>query len=477
MTTLIVGDGGDFATIGAALEAAARGDVIQLLTGIYPGPVKLDKAVTLTAAPGTDAVIDGGWDGQSVTDTFGGTVGLDAEGAAAVALTIRNCPGRGIGIGASYTTVIGCTITDCYKGGLGANPPAGQTFTELFISHNTVMRVGLERLVTKQGNVNGSFLFTDVTDSEIINNTIANGLGEGLNVDRNSKRNLFEGNTIINCAHVGIYVNCAQDNVIRGNTVIYSGAAKPVGKTEDAPAGIIIGDERGASGAFSPSAGNVIVDNLIVGSGKLFQVRNNSGNYNTSLDAATLIMGNTFVAGPKTTRGIDIAENVQGRPHGAAAFCDNVIEFTHAAATGVIAARADARIDFHHNGWSANPTSDVQGAGDVIGDLMLTNPGAALHPEWDTLEVGFDADNYRPLPGSPLIGAASDGTTIGALEPIPPPPPDEPAGPTYAEIRAMVEAAQTELTRVYLALDAADSKLDELALLLIMQEGSETYAK
>lgn len=471
MTIYTVGDGGDFAAIQAAIDAAAVGDEIHVLNGTYRETVRVNKALLLTAADGHAPVVDGGWDGTSTTDTFGGTVSAEAEGAIVAGLTIRNCPGRGVGVGASGVTVRGCTITDCYKGGLGVNPPAGTRFANLLIEANTIMRVGLERIVTKQGGVNGSFLFTDVVDSVIRGNTIANGLGEGMNVDRNSRRNVFEGNTIINCAHVGIYINCAQDNIIRGNTVIYSGAAKPVGKVEDAPAGIIVGDERGASNTFAPSSGNVIVDNIIVGSGKLFQVRNNAHNYNTSLDAATMIAGNTFVAGPKTQRGIDIAENVQGRPHSAAIFADNVIDWTAAPSTGAISVRADERIDFHHNGWTVEPGATLRGAGDVVGDLMLTNPAAPLHPEWDVLEVGYDVENYRPLPGSPLIGAATDGTTIGALEPVPPPPPDEPAGPTYAEIRAMLEAAQTELTRVYLALDAADSKLDELALLLVMQEG------
>ncbi len=464
MTIYTVGDGGDFAAIQAAIDAAAVGDEVRVFEGVYRETVDINKAIRVIGVP--DAVVDGGWDGATKTDTFGGTVQLNAEGAEAVGLTIRNCPGRGVGIGASYTTVKGCTITDCYKGGLGANPPAGQTFTGLLIEGNTIMRVGLERLVTKQGNVNGSFLFTDVVDSVIRDNTIANGLGEGLNVDRNSRRNLFEGNTIINCAHVGIYINCAQDNVIRGNTVIYSGAAKPVGKVEDAPAGIIIGDERGASGSFAPSAGNVIEGNLVVGNGKLFQVRNNLHNYNTSLDVGTRVVGNTFVAGPKTERGVDIAENVQGRPHGAATFAENVIDWTAAPAGAVIAARAAARIQFHHNGWTVRPTSDVRGDGDIIGDLMLVNPAAPLHAEWDVLDVGFNRDNYRPLSGSPLIGAASDGTTIGALEPIPPDEPDEPvdwdalanrAAAAYGlieESQQRLSAARDELLLLIGVLDA-----------------------
>ena len=465
MTKFTVGQGELYKTIGAAVAAAAPGDVVSVLSGVYRESVRIDKAITVEAADGHAPVVDGGWDGQSVTDTFGGVVSVAAAGAGVRGLTVRNAPGRGIGVAASRVTVSGCFVYDCYKGGLGANPPTGQQFSDLLIENNLIMNVGLERLVTGEGRVNGSFLFTDVIDSVIQGNTIVGGLGEGLNIDRNSRRNVFRGNRIINCAHVGIYINCAQDNVIEGNTVIYSAARKPVGDRDDAPSGIIIGDERGASQAFRPSAGNVIEGNFVFGASALFQVRNNAHNYNTALDEATRIVGNTFVAGLKTQRGIDIAENVQGRPHGAAEFAHNVIDWTNAPAGAVIAARAAARIRFHHNGWTVRPISDVRGDGDIIGDLMLTNPAAPLGAEWGTAEVGFDIDNYRPLPESPLVGAGVDGRVIGALEPLPdePPPPPDDAG-RMIELGAAVHAALVAGEQRLAVFESALALLDDGAI-------------
>lgn len=456
MTVHTVGEGADFRTIGAAVDAAVDGDVVRVLSGVYREPVRIDKAITVEAAEGHAPIIDGGWDGQSVTDTFGGVVSADARGVVVRGLEVRNCPGRGIGVGSgaaveassgdkSDVTIEDCYIHHCYKGGLGANPPTGMVFVGLIIRGNLIQDVGLERLVTGAGRVNGSFLFTDVVDSVIQENTIVNGLGEGINIDRNSRRNLVKGNRVINCAHVGIYVNCAQENVIEGNVVVWSGARKPVGDRDDAPSGIIIGDERGASQSFRPSAGNVIAGNVVVGAGTLFQVRNNSHNYNTSLDEATRIVGNTFVAGPQTERGLDIAENQQGRSHGAAEFADNVIDWTNAPAGAVIAARAAARIRFHHNGWTVRPISDVRGEGDIVGDLMLANPAAALVAEWGIGDVGFDIDNYRPRAGSPVLGAGSDGGVIGALglavePPPPPPPPPPPDDDTELDREAIINA-------------------------------------
>lgn len=82
MAVHTVGEGGDFATIGAAVEAAESGDVIEVRGGIYRETVKLTKAVTLRAAPGESPIIDGGWNGQTTEDTFGGTVACAAEGVA-----------------------------------------------------------------------------------------------------------------------------------------------------------------------------------------------------------------------------------------------------------------------------------------------------------------------------------------------------------------------------------------------------------
>jgi hypothetical protein len=490
MTTLVVGDG-EYKTIGAALAAAAAGDEVIVRPGVYRESVNVNKAVTLRGEPG--AIVDGGWDGKSKTDTFGGTIAINARGATVDRLTAQNCPGRGIALGSgaavkpitktkenpfpetTAVTIRDCVVRNCYKGGIGANPPAGMVFSELIVDGNLIVDVGLERHVTGKGNVNGSLLFTDVVDSFITNNTVVGGLGEGINVDRNTRRCLFEGNAVINCAHAHIYVNCAQENVIRHNIIIYSARSKPVGQAT-APAGILIGDEHASRLKFDPSAGNVITENIVIGTSPLFQVRNNDANYDTRLDGTTKVFGNTFVAGPLTERGVDIAPNTHGRPHEAAQFAGNVIEFGNAAPGGVIAARADAALDFHHNGWSVAPTKDVRGDGDVIGPLGLVNPAAPLAPDWGTPSVGYDAANYRPAAGSPLIGAGFDGGTIGALAPAAVDPPDEPEPePDYTWLFAALAAQRERLEDAGLAVGTALVDLDLLIELVNQTLGEKHH--
>lgn len=466
MTILIVGQGEAYQSIQAAIDAAVAGDEVRVRDGIYPETVRVDKAITLRAEDGHQPVVDGGWDGKTLEGEFGGTVACAAEGATVEGLFVRNCPGRGIGISASNITVRNNRIDFTYKGGIGANAPAGTYLTGLLVEGNVMTRLGQERIVTKGGKVNGSFLFAQVRDSVIRGNTVANGLGEGINVDRGSSGLLVEGNTVINSAHVGIYINRATGNIVRGNTIIYTGDPKPVGDKDDAPSGIIIGDENG-SGNWPPSSGNVIEGNIVVGSGKLFQVRNNAHNYDTRLDENTIVRGNTFIAGPKTMRGLDILANVQGRPHGAAQFYDNVIDFTTAPPGADIGTNSSNVLVFHHNAWSSPPPQRMRGEGDILGDPMLANPAAPLRGDWVGTETGFSIDNYRPMLVSPLIGASHGGGTIGALEPLAPePPPPDPPEQEPVDWDALANRAAAAYGLIEESQQRLSAARDELLLLI-----------
>ena len=183
---------------------------------------------------------------------------------------------------------------------------------------------------------------------------------------------------------------------------------------DEAAARIVFGDERGPKlDKYEFGAGNVVTGNLVVNCGKMLQVRNNAlsgegAGYDTQL-LNTRIEGNTFVAGPLTEVGIQIVENMRGRRHEGSVFRENVIYGTTANmsnAPGVV---------FAGNGWTFQPPVTMRGAGDVVGDLGLTDPT----PPVDVLE----RDNYRPRPDSPLL---YEGGYIGALPPaaLPEPPPD-----------------------------------------------------
>lgn len=451
MADYTVGPGGDFSSLTAAARQVVSGDTVNVLDGVYRELLVCRvPGVTWRAAEGHRPVIDGGWNGGRV-DELVNQVAASAPGVTVRGFTIQNSPGRGVSISASDVTIENCRIDNCSNAGISANGKTAAGISGLVVRGNILTRLGGGRLVGDRAN--GAMIFVRVMDSVIAGNVIRGGHGEGINVDKGSYRILVEGNHVENCAHVYIYMNRCTDCEVRGNTM-YNGRDETYHHSEGWPAGIICGDEREGGPGFPWQSGNRIVGNLVVGTGKLFQVRNNlkdPGGYDTQL-LGHVVAGNTFVAGPGTEIGVEIMENLRGRPHRDSVFRDNVVY-------GQVPSSCNAPgVAFLNNGWTVTPKRSMASDGDVYGDLMLSAPDAA----------GFAADNYRPRVGSPLIGAASDGTTIGALEPagdVEPPPVDPPL-PDYEWVIAALEGNLEKLEAAGLAIGAAVIDTHELIDLL-----------
>jgi hypothetical protein len=281
---------------------------------------------------------------------------------------------------------------------------------------------------------------------------LAEGWGEGINIGRGSTV-LVEYNVVHSTNHVLLYFNRCQNSTARGNILYHVADGRYAGKQDNYSAGIIIGDEGGPSVAkWPPSRGNVIVGNIVVNAGKLFQIRNNKTNYDSQM-LDTVVEGNTFVAGPCTERGIDIQANLQGRPHKGSVFKTNVIDFTYARAGADIGTHGQASgITFSNNAWSAAPPKSMQGDGDVFGAVGLVDAGAAIE-RLELPDTTFDLNDYRPLAGS-----AADGR--GALAPDEPEPPEP--GPDYGPIITLLESNLARLEDAGLAVGAAIVDTHEL---------------
>lgn len=472
MTEHVVGKGGDFDTLAKAAKAVKSGDTVRVLPGVYREMLRCTTSgVAWIGEPG--AILDGGWNGKTNESGFSSIISIPAKDVVIDGLTMRNAKSRGlsIGKGGDGAVVRNCRIDHTFHGGIAVNGGDPKGVSGLLIENNVLTRMGYQRLVTGGGRVAGSFNLIRCMDSIVRGNIVMGGLGEGINCGKGSYRLIITGNFIFATEHVGLYFNRCVDCTGTGNFIFAVNGKSPL-KTGsgDLPAGIIIGDERASQGNFPWSSGNTITGNVVVGYGKLFQVRNNakaSGGYDTQLENTT-IKGNTFIAGPRTTNGIEIAPNQRGRAHKSSIFRDNLIYAPNLKTMGT----TGDGIVFDHNLWSKEPPQNMKGKGDVYGDPELANPTIEINGEWTAPENDFDPDNYRPLPDSPAVGASSDGKTVGALtvlkpgEPEPEPePPDDPELPEnpFPAIIERVGALRQLINNIHVAGEEAANAMQSLS--------------
>lgn len=430
--------------LSAAAREARPGDVVVLAAGVYKGErlVLTTPGVTWRAVEGADVWLDGGWGvGDGPGDGQGGPPMVSISGAGVVVegLTIRNSPGDGIAVGdgGDNSAIINCRVDHSYSGGIivnGSKPLGGVRIVDCVIT-----RSGMSWAAGYRRNVSGSLNLIRADSAFVVNTVVAYGYGEGINIGKGSRGCAVVGCTIFDNAHLCLYFNRCTECRAENNTLFLTGFRERLVGGDTWPAGLVFGDEVSArANTFPHSRGNKARGNVIINCGTLLSVRNNNkaDGYDTCLDADTLIEGNTFIGGPCTRAGLDIKENLQGRPHEAAVIRENVIDLRHGAAGADIATSSSRAIYWRRNAWSATPPKACQGEGDING-FRLMAADAVLRNNFPQPEHNVNLDNYRPPALSPLIGAGANGRTIGALgatsAPPPPPPPDPPAAPPWRE--------------------------------------------
>lgn len=431
--------GGDFATLTAAAKAAKPSDVVLVLPGMYRESIALaTPGVTWRAGDGGVVIIDGGWDGKSMTKSWQTLLTIAAPGVTVDGLVVRNCPGRAVSVMASDTMLINCVLENIYRGAILVGDSSGDSIENVAIRHNVFRNMSLSWPIGDRGangrTVNGSFNIQNVRNSVVEDNVLYDSYGEGINIGRGSDGVIVRSNRVLSTAHVLVYVNRAQRTIIEDNRLyhipnpVYGGA-----KGDSMSAAIVIGDEIGPITVRHPASERTVIrDNVVVNTGVLLQVRNNANGYDTQL-VDTVIENNTLVAGPSTRQGVIIQANRHGRPHRDSVFRRNVIHFDHAQAGADIGTHGQGSgVQFESNAWSSRPPQSMQNTGDIYGDLMLVNPTA---PRDD----GLDLYNYRPLVGSPLALPAG---YIGALAPVIDEPEPEPGVDLAAVLEQLSVARQ-----------------------------------
>lgn len=418
-------------TLGKAESKISAGDVVKMRTATYKEVLKLSTAnVTWKADDGHTPALDGGYheglmsggqlpppQGYLPGDAFGSMISIAGDGITIDGLAIQNIAGRAVGITGNRVTVRNCRMDFCYAGGISAN--GTQRIAATLIENNTITRCSVKyydpnRPGAGPDQVAGTINLIDTDNAIIRHNIVAYNFGEGINAGKGSTNALVEGNVVHTCHHIHLYINRSRNTTIRNNFVYHLLTKEFLGD-DKAPTGIAVGDEGSANAQkYANSSGGIIYNNIVVGMGINFQVRNNAHNYDTQL-LDSYIAFNTFVAGEKTRTNIEIKGNQRGREHRRSIFENNIIDNGRGRisnATGDISG-----ITFRNNLWASPPDQSMRGTNDRIGDPRLSNPQAPIS---GTSPGSTNADpfNYRLTKNSALaIGLATDGGASDGFRP------------------------------------------------------------
>lgn len=423
-------------TLNKAHTKIAPGDEVRIRTATYREELAIQvRNTTWRADTGHRPVIDGRYhdglfqrdgtlphpepgSGYLPDNLNNAMINIRATGVTLDGLTLQNLAGSAIGVTESGCTIRNCRLDFIYRTGLRVN--AGGSFIEGTLIENNVLTRLVQRLFDplREGlgpdAAGAAMTLVRVRDGIVRNNVIAFSMGEGIDLDKGSYRLIAEGNVVHSCNHIHIYINRSIDAIIRNNLIFHLQTPEYVGQDGTVPTGICIGDERPRQGGEWPnSAGGQIYNNIVVGMGKSFQVRNGP-NYDTQL-VDCYIGYNTFVGGNRTTDGIQIAGNNFGRRHAGTLVENNIIvgadRISHA--TGDISGVA-----FRNNLWGEPPIGAMRGDGDRIGNPNLVNPSAAIRGDFPQPETNVEPRNYQLSNRSALaIGRASDGQRMNGLLP------------------------------------------------------------
>ncbi len=273
-----------------------------------------------------------------------------------------------------------------------------------------------------------------------------------------SKNVLFEGCVIGDTAHLALYVNRAQDVIIRNCVTFHTGDPAWLQADGDPGASIVIGDEMSGekSDGWQFSENVVIEGCLFVGGAVMFQVRyglkpgNKPGawdGYGTQIQNLE-VCNCTFVSGSRTKLGVNISTGPDKKPI-KAVLTGNLFVFDVMRPNGDPFRVMTKGVTFERNAWSIPVPAGLPASNVRVPALALVAPFA-------TPDAALLLDNYRPRPGSVAVG-------YGALEPLPvEPPPDPEPAVDWAALRALAAEATAEMVTASMAVDKATRLLQAL---------------
>lgn len=421
--------GSPWKTLGKANGQLKPGDEVRVRSATYHESFAIRTPnTTWKADNGHTPIIDGRWHeglmsggrmpspgpGHMPGSNLASMISLSANGLTFEGFTLQNIAGTAITVGASNNiTIRNNRIDFVYSNGIRTN--AGSSWAEkVVVEGNTVSRTVAIWITDGRGG--GGIVIGHGRDCIVRNNLVGPSYGEGIDVHRGSVRTIVEGNIIHTCFSAHLYIQRATDSTLRNNIVYHTGRRDGFMSSRGASAGIIIGDESWAA-HYAHSARDTIYNNLVVGTGILFNVPNNEHNYDTQLDK-TYIGYNTFIGGPLTQIGVHIRANTKGRTHKNSIFENNIICNMPNGSRIATAEGNLAGVAFRNNLWDTQPPAAARGPGDRIGNPNLVNASAKVTFATPAHFAEVEPRNYQLTSNSTLaIGMASNGQETNGLKP------------------------------------------------------------
>lgn len=156
-------------------------------------------------------------------------------------LEIRNSEGRGIAFRRSnYGDVVNVVVDGTYVDGIHFLESAHGSVSRSLVTHASLVfpRDG------RKHPWGAAITFTDSDSGRVVETTVAESYGEGINTNDGSKGTLIEGNRLFAVRAVGIYADAAPNTTIRRNIVVGTANSKFWRSRDSVGAGIAINNEK-----------------------------------------------------------------------------------------------------------------------------------------------------------------------------------------------------------------------------------------
>lgn len=370
-------------TINKAGRVASAGDTVYVRGGVYAEQVSLARSGTAAApihfeaAPNETPVISAAslsmtsW--SALVDITGSYItfsGFEVSNSSYIGVIIKGTHNVVDRVFAHHSQANGILITGDYN----------------TVQNSRVWRNSLANEYGKAGSwASGLSAARDtdgITDYAIMrNNIVWENWGEGMS-SYEANQITMDGNVSHDNYTANIYVSDTTNAMVRGNLVYMDPSSYLYGKGSNV--GIMLGDEK-----YTPASANItVINNLAYGNHRNFfwwQGTSGGGMKNT------LIAFNTFINGSGDGSSGNSNVIIGTGTHQNVRFMNNIVQ--QDSSIYLIGTLAQAGITYSHNLWSRAPLAAASGAGDVIGNPMLSKSGSPFAALWFGLTSGSPALN------------------------------------------------------------------------------------